>query len=225
MSVSLTLNICSKFSIADSKPFTDYDFSFLLTAYSIPNEQLNSQFLKLSIASSALLFTCLNDNQRLQIEIFEKKAQDHVWNDLLDHIASEISEWSLWILFLALKRPKFIPVLYTNTSNSNRLLLIDICLEFIDDCYRKYSESSPDKLDLKLPEDCDSINQLPDVFPEDYLTFFRQLFKTEIDFILQNDFGNIVVENKQRVRLTCKLSHLILKLSSMEIYRNLFQDK
>ena len=150
----------------------------------------------------------------------------HIWQHLLNHVKLEISEWSLWIIFLGLTKERFFEMLFANISSQSRLLLLDIVFEYIENEY-KNSNSNVAFSNMNFPEDYQSINDLTNrkILPNDCISFMVDLVKCEIySFLSLASLGNTQTCEEDTIRLLCKLCSLLLKLTLIEDCRQVIQQ-
>lgn len=202
--------------------------SFLLNLHARQQfkEIINKQFIKSSVATSALLYNCLNNNDTLQKQIFVDRSQNliELWQCLLKHVEMELSEWSLWILFMGLKMPYYLEHLFSSIPNKEKLILVDICCELIDNELKTSSQTENIKQESFDLNHIKEFNDLKtEIFPKDSLQFLYKNFVAELQDILKKGIDTSVELDRNQVQLTCKSSSLILKISSIEIYRKEFQ--
>lgn len=204
-------------------------FSFFTCLYEPKHheDRLNSLFAKLCYVFTANLYSCLKNSESMQSLILmnHSKEMAPVWKHILDHIRLEISEWSLWAIFLGLKRDNFFEMLYIGVGQEDRLLILDIASEFVEGEHKDGDKVILTK--LNFPEDYLTLSQSSNgTLPNDCVKFIMNLFKSEITSFLQlAQSGNIETLNEDMIRLICKLSSLLLKISSMDIFRKVIQQE
>lgn len=152
-----------------------------------------------------------------------------VWKQILDHVKLEVSEWSLWTIFLALKKDGFLKTIYVEQSITNeyRLLLLDILQEFVE------SENKVGCIDssstLNTPEGFQACNQVSgDTLPIDCLHFLIALTTSEIDSFLSlasSCSTETETFDESQIQHLCKLCSLLLKFASFEQYHKIIQQE
>lgn len=179
---------------------------------------------------TSIFYCCFKNSEKVGniiLNLNNPSQMVYVWKQILDHVKLEISEWSLWTIFLALKKDGFLKTIYVeqNITSEYRLLLLDILQEFVE------SENKVGCIDsssiLNTPEGFKASNHVSgDTLPIDCLQFLITLTTSEIDSFLSlaSSCSTETFEEGQIEHL-CKLCSLLLKLASFEHYRKIILQK
>lgn len=177
---------------------------------------------KITLVYTALLFrSFFNDSIRFERILNDEIVPDtnNFWNPLFDHVEIELSEWSLWIFFLALKHEEFVKNLYCIISSKRRMILLDICMEFVDDECKKQKEI-PTIKNIE-PDDCINLYdcQLCPL-PEEFVKFINQLFHHQIrEYFNKSNFDS----NSEDLIVFSKISSFLLKIIAFKSYENILK--
>ena len=137
-----------------------------------------------------------------------------VWKHILNHVKFEISEWSLWIIFLGLQKNNFFEFLYNNVDSNHQLLLLDIISQFLEEepqignrvkSFEDYQIRSQSHNHVTIPNDC--------------VRYIINLFKNEIMLL---ELAKMNSEDK--ICIICKLNSLLVKISSIDYFREIVQQ-
>uniref|UniRef100_A0A834R3E2 Ataxin-10 n=1 Tax=Sarcoptes scabiei TaxID=52283 RepID=A0A834R3E2_SARSC len=140
------------------------------------------------------------------------------WLLLFNLVISEISEWALWIIFIALKKKTFTRKLFSKLTVNYRLILIDILQEFVEDEAKNANvkEWNMKNLDYDSQYEC---------FDRDIIVFLSEFFKQNIsDYLQQKTFHSNKECNQEEIHLVCKICEFLLKSCSFEFCHKIIKS-
>ncbi|KPL99169.1 ataxin-10-like protein [Sarcoptes scabiei] len=120
------------------------------------------------------------------------------WLLLFNLVISEISEWALWIIFIALKKKTFTRKLFSKLTVNYRLILIDILQEFVEDEAKNANVKEWNMKNL----DYDS----------QYECFDRDIIQNISDYLQQKTFHSNKECNQEEIHLIIKSDKILIKL-------------
>jgi len=160
------------------------------------------------------MYCYLKNYESMQTSFLLNHSQEmlSIWQHILNHVKLEVSEWSLWIIFLGFKQDYFFQSLYSGIDIEYRLLILDILLEFFED------ECKTNLSDLCFNECAiPPTSQVPTkILPNDCLIYLANQFKVEIENFLHIPNLENAEMFEDNIRLACKLSALLRKVTSIE---------